>query len=92
MSLPSPTNLPKPTPEQWRQYIVSAIVPILAGAIVSWLSSDRVINVFHLNEKAVESIVSELLVFAITAGITWLSTHHILSGKYESKPTLPPMK
>jgi hypothetical protein len=72
-----------PTAEQLRQFLVLTVLPVVAGATANWLVIHvHLLASFHITATAVGSVVSQLGVFGITAAITFLASHHILSGHY----------
>jgi len=71
-----------PTAEQLKQFLVGTIVPPIAGALATWLASTPVLAVFHITTNAAATEVTQVLVFAVVAGLSWLTAHHVLSGHY----------
>jgi len=71
-----------PSTEQIKQFLVTVVVPPIAGAVATWLASTPVLAVFHITANAAATEVTQALTFAIVTGIAYLSAHHILSGHY----------
>ena len=71
-----------PTQEQIQQFIVTTVVPLVSGALVTWLSSTQVLSIFNLTATSAAKVISAVLVFGVSAVITWLSVHHVLAGHY----------
>ena len=72
-----------PNSEQIRQFLVSTVLPPLVGVAATWLVANvHVLNLFHITEASIAGELTQLGTFAVTAGIAWLTTHHILQGHY----------
>ena len=70
------------SPEAIKQFIITSIVPVIVGALVTWLSSTEVLSIFNISTTTAAGAITAVVVFGVSAGITWLSSHHILSGTY----------
>jgi hypothetical protein len=71
-----------PTGEQIKQFLTTAILPLIVGAATTWLAGTKVLSVFDIPVTAVSGALTGLGVFLIGAAVTWLSAHHILSAHY----------
>lgn len=71
-----------PTQEQITQFLATTIVPLVTGALVTWLSSTKVLALFNLTATSAAKVIGAVLVFGVSAGIAYLSSHHILAGHY----------
>ncbi len=71
-----------PTGEQIKQFLAGTVVPLATGAIVTWLAGTKVLSVFGITGDVAAAAISQVLVFAVSAGIGLLVTHHILAGHY----------
>ena len=71
-----------PTAEQLRQFIVGTVIPPIAGALATWLASTQVFSVFHITANAAAAEITQVLVFGVVTGLTWLTGHHILAATY----------
>jgi hypothetical protein len=72
-----------PSWTQIRQFLCLTVVPVLAGAAANWLMVHlHFLAAFHLTASSVGGELTQLGVFGVTLGITWLSTHNILGGFY----------
>jgi hypothetical protein len=80
-----------PNLTQIKQFIVTAIVPVIAGGLATWLSSTQVLAIFHITQNSAAAAISAVLVFGITALVTYLGAHHILSGHYSPGPAPTPV-
>jgi hypothetical protein len=64
--------------------IVAFFGPYLAvasGAVAAWLLTHlHVLSMFHLTNSQVATAISQLTVFGITAGLTWLGHQKWLTG------------
>jgi hypothetical protein len=64
--------------------IVAFVGPYIAvgsGAIAAWLLTHlHVLSMFHLTDNQVATAISQLTVFGITAGLTWLGHQKWLTG------------
>jgi hypothetical protein len=65
-----------------KQFLVGTILPPVVGALATWLSSTPMLAVFHITSNAAAAEITQLAVFGISAGLSWLTAHHILSGHY----------
>jgi hypothetical protein len=68
--------------EAIKQFIVGTIVPAVAGAAAAYLASKGVLNVFDISKATATTDIDELGVFVVVAGSGWLTSHHLLSGRY----------
>lgn len=73
--------------EAIKQFLVGTVIPAIAGAGAAWLASKGVLNVFGISSATATTDLDELGVFVIVTGSGWLTSHHILLGKYS-----PPAK
>jgi hypothetical protein len=56
-------------------------IAVVSGAIAAWLLTHlHVLSMFHLSDSQVASAISQLTVFGITAGLTWLGHQKWLTG------------
>ena len=69
-------------PEAIKQFLISTVIPPIAGALATWLASTQVFAIFHLTQSVAAAEITEGLVFLVVTGIAWLATHHILLGHY----------
>lgn len=70
--------------EAIKQFLVTAILPILVGTASNWLLIHvHLFATFHITEATVAGDLTQLGVFAISAGLTWLASHKILLGAYQ---------
>lgn len=68
--------------EAIKQFLVGTVLPPVAGALATWLASTPVLAVFHITANAAAAEITQLAVFGVTAGLSWLTAHHILLGHY----------
>ncbi len=74
-----------PSLEQIRQYLVTVVVPVLAGALGNWIVIHlHFLAAFHISAGSVAAAVSQIVVFGLTALFAFLAAHHILKGTYKS--------
>lgn len=72
-----------PTTEQIRQFLAGSVLPVVAGAAATWLVVHiHLLALFHVSANSVAGALTQLGVYAISAGLTWLTSHHILTGAY----------
>lgn len=71
-----------PTAEQLKQFLIGTVLPPLVGFLATWLASTPVLAVFHITANAAAAEITQLAVFGLSAGFTWLTGHHILKGHY----------
>jgi hypothetical protein len=71
-----------PNSEQLKQFILTVVVPPIAGAVATWLASTPVLAIFHITANAAATEVTQALTFAVVTAIAYLGSHHILSGHY----------
>lgn len=72
-----------PSIEVIKQYLASVVVPVLSGAAANWaIVHLHFLAAFHVTAGSVAGVLSQLGVFGITAGLGWLSAHHILAGHW----------
>jgi hypothetical protein len=56
-------------------------VSILAGAVADWLLVHvHLLGLFHTNRTAIASVITQVVVFALTAILTWLGAQKWLTG------------
>jgi hypothetical protein len=56
-------------------------VAVASGAVAAWLLTHmHVLSMFHLSNDQVATAISQLTVFGITAGLTWLGHQKWLTG------------
>lgn len=76
-----------PSTTQVKQFLSLTVVPVLAGAAANWLIVHlHFLASFHLTAASIGGEFTQLGIFAVGAGLTWLASHHILKGTYESTP------
>jgi hypothetical protein len=82
-----------PTPDQLRQFLVGTVVPPIAGALATWLTTHvHVLALFHIGSDSVALAVSQSLVFSVVTATSFLAGHHILTGSYRADtPAIPPV-
>jgi hypothetical protein len=68
--------------EAIKQFIVGVVIPPIAGALATWLTSTQVFSIFHITQSAAAAEITAVLVFGVVTGLTWLTQHHVLSGHY----------
>lgn len=68
--------------EAIRQFLVGVVIPPIAGALATWLTSTQVFAIFHITASAAAAEITQVLVFGVVTGLTWLTQHHVLSGHY----------
>jgi hypothetical protein len=76
-------------------------VAVASGAVAAWLLTHmHVLSMFHLTNNQVATAISQLTVFGITAGLTWLGHQKWLTGhqieleaavKAASQPSIAPV-
>lgn len=71
-----------PTAEQLRQFVVTVLVPPIAGALATWLVGTEVLSIFGITANAAAAEITQVLVFGVVTGFAWLGTHNVLSGHY----------
>lgn len=72
-----------PNSAQIKQFLVGVVIPPIAGAVATWLVVHvHFLALFHLPAGSVAQSVASVLVFAVSAGLAWLTGHHILRGSY----------
>jgi hypothetical protein len=55
---------------------------IVAGALATWLlTSVHVFSIFHFSHDQVAKIIAEAFTFGISALLTWLSVHGVLTRR-----------
>lgn len=76
-----------PTLSQIKQYLSLTVIPVLAGALANWLVVHlHFLASFHITASGAAGVISQLGVFAVSAGLAFLASHHILKGTYAPKP------
>jgi hypothetical protein len=68
--------------EAIKQFLITTVIPPIAGAGAAWLASKGVLNIFGISTTNATTDIDELGVFIAVTGAGWFSTHHILSGTY----------
>ena len=71
-----------PTAESLKLFITGTIIPPLAGALATWVTSTQVLSVFHVQASAAAAEITSVLVFGVVTGLTWLTQHNILKANY----------
>lgn len=72
-----------PSLEQIKQFLVLAVLPVIAGSAATWLVVHlHFLAAFHLTASSVAGELTQLGVWGITAGLSWLASHNILKGLY----------
>jgi hypothetical protein len=72
-----------PTLTQVKQFLSLTVVPVLAGALANWLMVHlHFLAAFHLTASSVAGELTQLGVFGVGAGLTWLASHNILKAVY----------
>jgi hypothetical protein len=72
-----------PSVESIKAFLAAVVVPVLSGAAATWLVVHvHFLALFHLEAASIASMISQVAVFGITAGLAWLTAHHVLSGHY----------
>lgn len=71
-----------PTAESLKQFLTGTVIPPLAGALATWLTSTQVFSVFHITASAAATEITSVLVFGVVTGLTWLTQHNILKANY----------
>ena len=72
-----------PTSEALKQFLVGHILPVLVGVITTWLfATVHVFNLFGVSEGQVAGELTQFGTFAIASVLAWLTTHHVLLGRY----------
>ena len=62
-------------------YLSLHVFPPLAGAVATWLIVHvQVLGSLGISHGAVASAVLAAVVFGVTAGLSWLTQHHVLLG------------
>ena len=67
-----------PNAAQIKAFIVGHVIPVIAGALATWLTSSQVLNIFHFTNNQVAAAISQVLVFAVTTVLAAFTSHHIL--------------
>jgi hypothetical protein len=70
------------TVEQIKQFLIGSVVPVIAGSLATWVTGTKVLAIFGITKEAAAAAIVQVLVFGITAGLTFLVSHHILLGHY----------
>jgi hypothetical protein len=71
------------TREVIKQFIITRIIPPLAGALATWLITKvHFLSIFHFKQDETAKAISELAIFGITTAFAWLSAHYSLKGHY----------
>jgi hypothetical protein len=73
-----------PSTSQIKQYLVLYIVPGISATLATWLVGAHVLDIFHFSNSQVVYGVTQVLVWGITMGVGFLTSHHILKGTYTS--------
>ena len=68
--------------EAIKQFITASLVPLITGGLVTWLASNEVLSILHLSQESAASIISSVVIFALTAILTQFGIHNVLSGNY----------
>lgn len=72
-----------PSAETIKQFFATVVIPPLAGALSTWIfTSVHFLSIFHISANQTAKAVTELAVFGVTAGLAWLTSHHVLKGTY----------
>jgi hypothetical protein len=72
-----------PSAEQIKQFLAGIVLPPLAGVAATWLFVHvHFLALFHITAASVAGELVQLGVWGITTGLSWLTTHNILKGKY----------
>lgn len=68
--------------ETIKQFIVGTVIPPIAGILATWITSTQVLSIFHITQSAAAAEITQVLVFGVVTGLTWLTQHHVLAGHY----------
>ena len=75
-------------PEVIKQFIITRIIPPLAGGLATWLlTSAHFLSIFHFTQDETAKAISEIAIFGVTTAFAWLSAHFSLKGHYMSGKT-----
>lgn len=68
---------------------IGPYVSIVAGALATWLLTKvHVLSMFDLGQAEVAQSITQVIIFGVTAGITWLGQHKWLNGWQEYEADL----
>ena len=68
--------------EAIKQFVMSSLVPLITGGLVTWLASNEVLSILHLSQESAAAIISSVVIFGLTAVLTQFGVHNVLSGNY----------
>lgn len=72
-----------PSLEQIKQYLISTVIPPVAGILATWLTVHvHFLATFHITSTSVAGALTQLGIWGVTTLTVWLSTHNILKGLY----------
>ena len=71
-----------PTASTVLSYLSVVVLPLAVGGAATWLISNvHILGALGVTHSALAAGLLALSVFAVSAGLTWLTQHHILLGK-----------
>jgi hypothetical protein len=73
-----------PTATSLKQFLIGTILPPLVGIAATWIVGTHVLALFPISKSQVVYEITQIATFGISAGFTWLTAHHILSGKWSA--------
>jgi hypothetical protein len=66
-----------------KQFIITRIIPPLAGGLATWLLTNaHFLSIFHFKQDETAKAISEIAIFGITTAFAWLGAHFSLKGHY----------
>lgn len=72
-----------PTLSQIKQFLTLTVLPVLAASASTWLVVHlHFLAAFHITSASIAGEITQLGVWGISAGLTWLASHNILKGLY----------
>lgn len=81
-----------PSSAQIRQFLVGTIIPPIAGVAATWIVGTHVLALFPIGKSQVAYAVTQVITFGVVTGLTWLTSHHVLTGSYApNTPAVPPI-
>lgn len=76
-----------PSPSQLKQYLSLTVIPVLAGGLANWLMVHlHFLAAFHITAESLAGELTQLGVFGIGAGLTYLAGHNILKSALNQGP------
>jgi hypothetical protein len=72
-----------PTAENIQQFLLGVVLPIVVGAVTTWLlATVHIFNLFGITEGQISGELTLLGTWGIATAIAALHAHHVLAAHY----------